>query len=115
MHKLFAQIDRQAWIRFFVGLGGLLAAFVCALLSTALRESGYPIFADAFASFALLAAGAVGLYTVPYLAKRVARERWIDAFEYEITKDPTRPDVDALRVLMGPFTVYTIDNVEEGV
>jgi rhamnose transport system substrate-binding protein len=35
--------------------------------------------------------------------------------EYEITRDPTRPDVDALRVLMGPFTVYTIENVEEGV
>ncbi|MFN8592177.1 MAG: substrate-binding domain-containing protein [Thermomicrobiales bacterium] len=32
--------------------------------------------------------------------------------EYEITKDPTRPDVDALRVLMGPFTVYNKDNVE---
>ena len=28
-------------------------------------------------------------------------------------QDPTRPDVDALRVLMGPFTVYNIDNVEE--
>jgi rhamnose transport system substrate-binding protein len=35
--------------------------------------------------------------------------------EYEITRDPTRPDVDALRVLMGPFTAYTIENVEEGV
>lgn len=33
--------------------------------------------------------------------------------EYEITKDPTRPDEDALRVLMGPFSVYNIDNVEE--
>ena len=32
--------------------------------------------------------------------------------DYEITKDPTRPDVDALRVLMGPFTVYNKDNVE---
>jgi len=32
--------------------------------------------------------------------------------EYEITKDPTRPDVEALRVLMGPFTVYNKDNVE---
>jgi rhamnose transport system substrate-binding protein len=32
--------------------------------------------------------------------------------DYTITKDPTRPDVDALRVLMGPFTVYNIDNVE---
>lgn len=31
--------------------------------------------------------------------------------EYEITKDPTRPN--GLRVLMGPFTVYNKDNVEE--
>jgi rhamnose transport system substrate-binding protein len=33
--------------------------------------------------------------------------------EYTITEDPTRPDVEALRVLMGPFTVYNKDNVEE--
>jgi len=32
--------------------------------------------------------------------------------DYTITKDPTRPDVDALRVLMGPFSVYDINNVE---
>ncbi|MFN8622132.1 MAG: substrate-binding domain-containing protein [Chloroflexota bacterium] len=31
---------------------------------------------------------------------------------FTIEKDPTRPDVDALRVLMGPFTVYNKDNVE---
>jgi|FLYN01.1.fsa_nt_gi rhamnose transport system substrate-binding protein len=33
--------------------------------------------------------------------------------EYEITEDPTRPDVEARRVLMGPFTVYNIDNIHE--
>src|SRR6476620_8761438 len=33
--------------------------------------------------------------------------------QYTITADPTRPDVDARRVLMGPFTVYNIDNVAE--
>jgi rhamnose transport system substrate-binding protein len=33
--------------------------------------------------------------------------------EYTITADPTRPDVEAARVLMGPFTVYNIDNIEE--
>jgi rhamnose transport system substrate-binding protein len=33
--------------------------------------------------------------------------------EYTITKDPTRPDFDALRVLMGPFSVYNAENVEE--
>lgn len=32
--------------------------------------------------------------------------------DYTITKDPTRPDVDARRILMGPFTVYNKDNVE---
>ena len=32
--------------------------------------------------------------------------------EFTITKDPTRPTVSALRVLMGPFTVYNKDNVE---
>lgn len=31
---------------------------------------------------------------------------------YTITKDPTRPTIDARRVLMGPFTVYNKDNVE---
>lgn len=33
--------------------------------------------------------------------------------EYTITKDPTRPDVDALRILMGPFSIYNKDNVSE--
>jgi rhamnose transport system substrate-binding protein len=32
--------------------------------------------------------------------------------DYTITADPTRPDVAALRVLMGPFTVYNAENVE---
>jgi rhamnose transport system substrate-binding protein len=31
--------------------------------------------------------------------------------EYTITKDPTRED--GLRILMGPFTVYTKDNMPE--
>ncbi|MBC7812588.1 MAG: substrate-binding domain-containing protein [Burkholderiales bacterium] len=35
--------------------------------------------------------------------------------EYEITADPTRPDVEANRVLMGPFTVYNIDNIYDSV
>jgi rhamnose transport system substrate-binding protein len=32
--------------------------------------------------------------------------------EFTITKDPTRPDIDALRVLMGPFSVYDASNIE---
>ena len=33
---------------------------------------------------------------------------------FEITEDPTRPDSGALRVLMGPFSVYTAENVSGG-
>ncbi|MEA2510697.1 MAG: rhamnose transport system substrate-binding protein [Thermomicrobiales bacterium] len=32
--------------------------------------------------------------------------------DYTITKDPTRPDIDARRILLGPFAVYNKDNVE---
>jgi len=32
--------------------------------------------------------------------------------EYTITKDPTRPDVDARRILMGPFSIYNADNID---
>jgi hypothetical protein len=33
-----------------------------------------------------------------------------------IEKDPTRPDVEgALRVVMGPATVWDKDNIDEGV
>jgi uncharacterized protein (DUF58 family) len=81
------KIDRQAWIRFFVGLAGLAFALFAAIFSTALTQSGYLIAAAVSASVALLSAGLVGLYVVPYLAKRVVRERWVDALEYEITKE----------------------------
>lgn len=87
MPKRWTFGEKQAWIRFFIGLGGLAFSFGAALWSTALRQGGYPLLAAAVASIALLSAGLVGLYTVPYLAKRVVRERWIDAFEYEITKE----------------------------
>jgi rhamnose transport system substrate-binding protein len=60
-----------------------------------------------YASY-MLATGAIeGVEGETFVAGRLG--------EFEITRDPTRPDVDALRVLMGPFTVYTIENVEEGV
>ncbi len=32
---------------------------------------------------------------------------------YTITKDPTRPNTNALRILMGPFTVYNKDNIDQ--
>jgi rhamnose transport system substrate-binding protein len=53
----------------------------------------------------LLATGAIeGVEGERFVAGRMG--------EYEITADPTRPDVEALRVLMGPFTVYNAENIE---
>jgi len=80
-------IDRPAWIRFFVALAGLVVAFAAALLSTVLRESGTLFGMAAAASIALLTAGFVGLYTVPYLAKRVALEGIREAFDYDVTQE----------------------------
>ncbi len=34
---------------------------------------------------------------------------------FTITKDPTRPNTNALRVLMGPFSVYNKDNIDKAV
>jgi hypothetical protein len=85
--EFLAKLDRGAWLRFFIALGGLALSFACAIFSTVLRESGFIIYSAVVASLALLTAGFVGLYSVPYLAKQVVRERWIDAFEYEITKE----------------------------
>lgn len=57
-----------------------------------------------YASY-LLATGAIqGVEGETFTAGRMG--------DFTITKDPTRPDVDALRVLMGPFTIYNAENVE---
>src|SRR3954470_7401310 len=79
--------EREAWIRFFIAIGGLILAFAAALFSTVTRQAGNVIATGIFASLALLLAGGVGLTTVPYLARRVAFERVRDVFDYDVTKE----------------------------
>jgi uncharacterized protein (DUF58 family) len=76
----------EVWIKFLLALIGLGVAFGAALLSTASREAGNAWGSFILASIALLMAAFVGLVTVPYLARRVAVERWRERFRYEITK-----------------------------
>jgi uncharacterized protein (DUF58 family) len=76
----------EVWIRFLLAMVGLVLAFGAALFSTVARESGSLWATLVFASVALLLAVVVGLTTVPYLAKRVARGRVRDAFDYEVTR-----------------------------
>jgi uncharacterized protein (DUF58 family) len=82
-----AKIDGPAWIRFMIAIAGLVIALGAALLSTVFRESGNLFGMAAAASVALLTAGFVGLYTVPYLAKRVALEGMREAFDYDVTQE----------------------------
>jgi hypothetical protein len=80
-------LDREAWTRFFIGLGGLAIAFSSAMLSSAFRAEGNVIGTAITASLALLTAGIVGVATVPYLAKRAAFERLRFAMRYELTRE----------------------------
>jgi uncharacterized protein (DUF58 family) len=76
----------EVWVRFLVAIVGLVLAFAAALFSTVSRESGSLWATLLLASVALILAVVVGLTTVPYLARRVAAERFRDAFDYEVTR-----------------------------
>lgn len=80
-------LEKEAWIRFFIAIGGLALAFALAVFSTVLRTAGQIWLMSVVASAALLLAGIVGLTTVPYLARRVALHRVRDAFDYEVTRE----------------------------
>jgi uncharacterized protein (DUF58 family) len=75
----------EVWIRFLGALLGLGLAFGAALFSTVFRDSGNVWATVGLASLSLLLAVAVGLATVPYLARRAAAERQRLRFEYHVT------------------------------
>lgn len=81
------RLEREAWIRFFLALGGLTLAFAAAIFSTVSRQAGKLWATAILASAALLLAGVVGLTTVPYLARRVALHRVREAFDYDVTRE----------------------------
>jgi uncharacterized protein (DUF58 family) len=87
--SLAANIDREAWLRFFLALAGLALAFAAAVFSAAASESGNVAATVVFASSALLLAGVVGVLTVPYLARRVVAARVRAALHYELTREGT--------------------------
>ncbi|HUR37792.1 MAG TPA: DUF58 domain-containing protein [Terriglobales bacterium] len=84
---LLSKLDRGAWFRFFIALGGLTLAMTSAMYSTLFQREGNLLATAIAASVALLTAGWVGLYTVPYLAKRAALEGMREAFDYDVTTE----------------------------
>lgn len=75
-----------AWLRFLVAAIGLALAFGAAIFSTAARDAGNIPATVVLSSLALLIALAVGIGTVPYLARRLATKRMRDALDFEVTR-----------------------------
>ncbi|MDR3763624.1 MAG: DUF58 domain-containing protein [Acidobacteriota bacterium] len=103
------QVERGAWIRFFVAIFGLTLAFAAALLSTASREAGDVLATTVFASSSLLLAGVVAVTTVPYLTRRVVARRVRDAFNYDVTREGLA--YLALTLLIGIAALNTGNNL----
>jgi uncharacterized protein (DUF58 family) len=76
----------EVWLRFLFALLGLALAFLAAIFSTVLRDTGHVWGTVVLASLSLILATFVGLVTVPYLARRVALERIRESFDYEVTR-----------------------------
>ena len=82
-----AKADREAWVRFFVAIGGLSLSFAAAIYSTVFRQEGNFAATAISASFALISAVLVGMMTVPYLARRVRLRRFRERFHYDFTPE----------------------------
>ena len=85
--SLLQNLDREAWLRFFLALAGLALAFTAAVFSSAASEAGNVAATAIFASVALFLAGLVGSLTVPYLARRVVVARVRQAMQYKLTRE----------------------------
>jgi uncharacterized protein (DUF58 family) len=84
--RAFRSENSGAWLRFLLAAIGLAFAFAAAIFSTASRDAGNVPATVVLASLALLIATAVGLGTVPYLARRVGARRMREALDFEVTK-----------------------------
>ncbi|MBZ5503931.1 MAG: DUF58 domain-containing protein [Acidobacteriia bacterium] len=87
LKSALANVDREAWQRFFMAVAGLGLAFAAAVFSSVARERGNTLATAIFALSALFLSLVVGLLTVPFLARRVAAHRMKDAFHYELTRE----------------------------
>ena len=83
----FENLDREAWVRFFVALLGLIFSFAFAIPSTSFRDEGNVLGTAITASLALLTAAVVGIETIPFLARRVDLERLRWNVRYELTRE----------------------------
>lgn len=84
--RVFQAGSSGAWLRFLLAAVGLTLAFAAAIFSTASRDAGNVAATVVLASLALVMATAVGLGTVPYLARQLGTKRVRDALDFEVTR-----------------------------
>jgi len=87
LKSVLANVDGEAWQRFFLAVAGLALAFTAAVFSSVARERGNMLATAIFATTALLLSGVVGLVAVPFLARRVAASRMKDSLDFELTRE----------------------------
>lgn len=84
--QMLQSATAEVWVKFLLALVGLGLAFAAALFSTISRDAGNLWATLILASTSLVMATLVGLITVPYLARRVAVERFREQFDYDVTR-----------------------------
>src|ERR1051326_9332196 len=109
LKSVLANVDREAWQRFFLAVAGLGLAFTAAVFSSVARERGNMLATAIFATTALLLSGIVGLLTVPFLARRVAAARMKDALDYELTREGMA--YIGVLVIIGIAAINTANNL----
>jgi uncharacterized protein (DUF58 family) len=83
----FKKPHLQAWGYFLIALLTLLVALLAALASRAAALENQQIAAAVLALLALGLAGLISLTVVPYLARRVRRERWGAKISFKVNRE----------------------------
>ena len=79
--------DKPGWRNFAIAMGTLGFAFLLALYSVAMAESGRPFFAGASAILSLLMAGWVAIAIVPRMARRTSLRWLLYQVDYRLTRE----------------------------
>ncbi|HEV2488421.1 MAG TPA: DUF58 domain-containing protein [Candidatus Acidoferrales bacterium] len=85
--RLWRERDKPGWRNFGVAMAVLALAFILAIYSAAMSESGRPVFAWGSAILALLLAGWVAVTIVPKMARRTSLRWLLYQVDYRLTRE----------------------------
>lgn len=85
--RLWRERDKPGWRNFGVAMAVLALAFILAIYSAAMSESGRPVFAWGSAILALLLAGWVAVTIVPKMTRRTSLRWLLYQVDYRLTRE----------------------------